>query len=73
MRLHEKISPSAEIDLLAFAAGVLPLNYVGPNTFTAFSSTLVLIKVQTCDRVQRLQYHEEETLISTKVDENAVN
>ena len=41
--------------LLAFAAGVLPLNYVGPNQFTAFSSTLVLIKVQTCDRVQRLQ------------------
>ena len=46
--------------LLALAAGVLPLNYVGPNQFIAFSSTLVLIKVQTCDRVQRLQYHEED-------------
>ena len=30
--------------LLAFAAGVLPLNYVGPNQFTAFSTTLVLSK-----------------------------
>jgi len=58
----EKISSSAGIESassIAFAAGVLPLNYVGPNQFTAFSSTLVLIKVQTCDRVRRLLDQEE--------------
>ena len=62
MRIHEKISPSAEIEPASpsFRGRCFTIKLRRTKSIHCIFIYLVLIKAQTCDRVQRLQYHGED-------------